>query len=114
MIAPKEKLLDPSSIKARFDISDADLEQIRSFCPRALTHIDGFIEDFYRWLPTLPEFSHFFSEAKMIPSVKSQQREYWRVFFHARMDQKFFENRLTVGKTHARINLQVNLFIVHK
>lgn len=105
-----ERLLDPISVKSRFDISETDLIHIRDFRPTALKNIEAFIEDFYRWLPSLPEFKRFLASDGMITSVKSQQKEYWKIFFLGQIDQYFFENRLTVGKTHARINLPVNSF----
>lgn len=110
MNKPNERLLDPISVKLRFNIFEEDLEIIRSFRPKALKNIDNFIDDFYKWLPSLPEFKHFFSDANMIPHVKSQQKEYWKIFFTGQIDQSFFNNRLTVGKAHARINLPVNSF----
>lgn len=110
MIKANERMLDPISVKSRFNITEDDLDRLRAFRPMAYKHIDDFIEDFYRWLPTLPEFRHFFSDSSLVPRVKSQQKDYWKLFFTGQIDQSFFNNRLTVGKAHARIDLPVNSF----
>ncbi|MFA6916406.1 MAG: ATP-binding protein [Parachlamydiales bacterium] len=104
--------LDPIMLKTRFNIQEEELEIIRQSGVEAKKYLDVFIEDMYKWMPSLREFKTFFINESMIPHVKFQQKAYWAVFFNGRIDQDYVKNRTTIGFTHARINLPINTYCV--
>lgn len=104
--------LDSIMLKTRFNITDEELDIIRLSGTEAKKNLDIFIEDMYRWMPSLREFKKFFVTESMIPHVKFQQKAYWAVFFNGRIDQEYVKNRTTIGFTHARINLPINTYCV--
>jgi rsbT co-antagonist protein RsbR len=67
--------------------------------------LDAFIEKFYDWMRTLPEFNQFFASPQKLATVQSLQRDYWVQFFEGRVDNEYVGKRRHVGETHARIGL---------
>lgn len=104
--------LDPTMLKSRFGINEDELDLIRYFGTEAKLHLDIFIEDMYKWMPSLREFKKFFVNEQIIPHVKFQQKGYWQIFFNGRVDSEYVKNRTTIGFTHARINLPINTYCV--
>lgn len=104
--------LDPNNLKTRFNISEEELDLLRLFGMEGKKHLDVFIEDMYKWMPSLREFRKFFTNEQLIPHVKAQQKMYWQIFFNSRIDQDYVRNRTNIGFTHARINLPINTYCV--
>ncbi|MCA8961698.1 MAG: hypothetical protein KDC38_14340, partial [Planctomycetes bacterium] len=74
------------------------LGELESVDPSVLVH------EFYRWLQSRPRFASFFGGG--IPDwVRGAQTQYWREFLRANVDDAYVASRLSVGATHARIEL---------
>jgi rsbT co-antagonist protein RsbR len=88
-----------------YRLSPADLDRVRKHGEHVVPRVDQFIEKFYAWMRTLPEFEQFFTSPKRLASVQDMQRDYWVEFFAARIDDAYVERRRHVGDAHARIGL---------
>lgn len=88
-----------------YRISSDDLARVREHGGRVLPHLERFVELFYDWMRTQPEFKQFFSSPRKLAAVQDLQRDYWAQFFEARVDDTYVGRRAQVGEAHARIGL---------
>ena len=101
---------NPDEARALFDVTDADLAALRQLGECVVPKMDDFVEAFYVWLKTLPEFNVYFPDQGMVDHVKSLQKAYWLEVFAGEIDQAYFDRRMTVGETHARIGLPLGIY----
>jgi rsbT co-antagonist protein RsbR len=101
---------NPDEARALFGITDEDLAALKQLGERVTPKMEDFVKAFYTWLRTLPEFDVYFPDLKMVDHVKELQRAYWLEVFEAEIDQAYFNRRLTVGETHARIGLPLGIY----
>ncbi|MCH7549752.1 MAG: hypothetical protein IH969_09505, partial [Candidatus Krumholzibacteriota bacterium] len=94
-----------------FGITEDDLGAIRSFGKQAAPQLNNFVDDFYVWLRTRPEYAEFFSDPDTETRVRVLQMQYWSDIVTANLHESFVEGRLEVAETHARINLPVTIFM---
>ncbi len=90
-----------------YEISPEDLEHIRAFGLLIIPRVHDYVQGFYAWLKTQPEFNQYFSDPDKLARVQKQQVEYWKDFFRAKVDESYVERRRIVGETHARIGLSL-------
>lgn len=64
--------LEPSAIKAKFNITDEELKILREFGEQYQSQLQPFIEDFYRWMETQEEFQQFLANPSTLNRVKNQ------------------------------------------
>jgi rsbT co-antagonist protein RsbR len=95
------------SLAAQYRLTDADLDRVREHGKSVTPRLDVFIEKFYDWMRTIPEFGQFFSSPQKLSAVQNLQRDYWNQFFSGRVDDEYFGHRKQVGETHARIGLSL-------
>lgn len=88
-----------------YRLNAEDLQRVRDHGRVATPRVDHFIERFYDWMRTQPEFGQFFSSPKKLASVQDMQRNYWVQFFEAKVDESYVERLRQVGEAHARIGL---------
>lgn len=93
------------ALVAQYRLTDADLNRIRAHGKAVVPRLDAFIEKFYDWMRTQPEFNQFFGSAHKLATVQNLQRDYWMQFFDGRVDDGYIAQRQHVGETHARIGL---------
>lgn len=101
---------NPDEARALFSVTDADLAALKQLGERVTPKMDEFVKAFYTWLRTLPEFDVYFPDQRMVDHVEELQRAYWLEVFAAQIDQAYFNRRLTVGETHARIGLPLGIY----
>ncbi|MCH9756675.1 MAG: STAS domain-containing protein [Gammaproteobacteria bacterium] len=70
-----------------------------------------FIEDFYKWLPNVPEFKNLFSRPGLIEHVKKKQTLYWEELFQCELNAVYLQSRYKVGNIHAKINLPLSSYV---
>lgn len=92
---------------ALYGVGEPDLRLVEAFGRAVLRHTDQYVEKFYAWMRTQPEFELFFSDADRLAHVQKLQVEYWRVFFSGRVDDAYVAGRREVGEAHARIGLSL-------
>ncbi|UCD70275.1 MAG: STAS domain-containing protein [Betaproteobacteria bacterium] len=93
-----------------FRLTDSDLAALKRLGERVVPKMDAFVEQFYVWLKTLPEYEVYFPDEAMVQHVKSLQRDYWVEVFEGVVDQSYVDRRATVGETHARIGLPLGIY----
>ncbi len=101
---------NPDEARALFDVTDADLAALRQLGECVVPKMDDFVKAFYVWLRTLPEFNVYFPDQGMVDHVKGLQKAYWLEVFAGEIDQAYFDRRMTVGETHARIGLPLGIY----
>ena len=93
-----------------YEVADADLAQIRAYGQVIRPKSDVYIEEFYGWLRTQPEFDQFISSEQQLTHIQELQRQYWIEFFTGIVDEDYVKSRRTVGNTHARIGLSLDAY----
>ncbi len=88
-----------------YEISDEDLDLIRSAGELLRDRMEDLVGRWYSWLETQPEFEEFLSDEEVLRRAQALQLDYWKSFFAAQVDPEYFETRRHLGKTHARIGL---------
>ncbi|MDH5674847.1 MAG: protoglobin domain-containing protein [Myxococcales bacterium] len=106
--------IDPTEEAQRlvslFAITDADLALLRSFGQEVDAEIEAIVDEFYTWLPALPEFKRFFPNEDTTLHLRSLQASYWRVFLRADVDVGYVQGRRKVGNVHATIGLPLQAY----
>jgi rsbT co-antagonist protein RsbR len=97
-------------LQTMYGISESDLARVRRYGDLVLPRIDEFVTTFYQWMETLPEFAEYFSSPQKLASVQEMQRQYWREFFHAQLDDAYVTRCRAVGEAHARIGLSLDTY----
>lgn len=94
-----------------YHVTPDDLEMIATYGTIVAPQIDRFIELFYEWLETQPEYEQYFSDTLTLHRVQSQQKRYWLDFFSAQITDVYVQKRKTVGANHARIGLPLPTYV---
>lgn len=102
---------DIESLQELFNISETDLEHIRTYGKIVLPKMDQWNTEFYDWLKTQPEFDLFFTSDQILQRVQKMQHTYWQVFFEAQLNDRFLKNRYKVGVTHAHLGLPLGIYL---
>ena len=98
-------------ILAKFDLREADFARIRAAAPVLKKDLDGFIEDFYRWMSAHREYQVFFgSNPARLERVKQMQRANWIGFLESDVDEAWIDVRRHVGAVHAHIDLPNDIY----
>ncbi len=105
-------LLEPELVKSKFDITNAELEALRTFKEYFHEEVVPFIEDFYAWMQNLPEFGMFFTSSATLDHVKAKQIKYWQEVFSAEITPGYLKNRENIGLVHARIGLPLHSYCI--
>ncbi|HBB35793.1 MAG TPA: anti-anti-sigma factor [Cyanobacteria bacterium UBA8803] len=101
---------DASSLRKLYEISEKDLESIKSLEPLMLPQMDKMMDDFYRWLMEQPEYEQFFSDPKLLKHAQKMQHIHWQKFLAGHVDDEYVQHRRIIGETHARIGLSMTMF----
>ncbi len=72
---------------------------------------DLIIDEFYKWLPEVPEFKQLFSKPGLIEHVKKTQVTYWMEFFACDLNDEYVAYRAKIGNLHAQIKLPIYSYI---
>ncbi|MFZ4722494.1 MAG: protoglobin domain-containing protein [Phycisphaerales bacterium] len=100
-----------TEILAKFDLREADFARIRAAAPVLKKDLDGFIEDFYRWMSAHREYQVFFgSNPARLERVKQMQRANWVGFLESNVDEAWIDVRRHVGAVHAHIDLPNDIY----
>lgn len=94
-----------------YGIGEKEIKAIRDYRNDAYKLIPSFINDFYIWLPQIPEYEQLFSRPGLVETIKKKQTIYWQQFFDCEIDQDYLQTRFKVGQVHATINLPVSSYV---
>lgn len=93
-----------------YGITESDLEAVANVGEKLRPDLGKLVDDFYTWLPHLPEYERFFPDADSTNRVKELQKTYWTEFFRGRVNEEYFESRKRVGAVHATIGLSLRAY----
>jgi rsbT co-antagonist protein RsbR len=93
-----------------FEIDDNVLNDVRAVGEIVLAKEEEFLDDFYNWLETQPEFDQYFSDPEVLARTKKNQYKFWEDFFRGSPDDDYLRRREGLGKTHARIGLPLTTY----
>jgi len=90
-----------------FNVTDADLEQVRAYGKRVTPLIDVFIERLYDFMRgALGEhFTLHFPDARTLGRAQGALRGAWLEFWEARWDAQYTASREHVGDVHAQLQI---------
>jgi rsbT co-antagonist protein RsbR len=98
---------DAADVTSLYQITPVDLESVRRFGEMVIPNLGTYIELFYEWLPSQPEFDQLFTNDEMVQRVKGLQLDYWADFFRGVVDNAYLTRRRAIGEVHARIGLSL-------
>lgn len=103
--------LSASELRELYHVTEEDLELLLEYAKIVLPKLDDFIEQFYDWMKTQPEFELYFSDPVTLERVQKQQRHYWHDFFAAEIDESYVHKRKSIGASHARVGLSLPTYV---
>jgi rsbT co-antagonist protein RsbR len=93
-----------------YALSDADLSDIRDVGNSVTPMIDAMLDRFYDWMGKYPEMMAYFRDESALMHVKTMQKKYWQMFFEAKIDEAYINDRHRIGAIHAQVNLPVMIY----
>lgn len=109
MEAVTEREVD--ELRAHYNLTEDTLTLVRMLGDSIKPRRGAFIDGFYDWLATQPEFDEYFGDVATLDRVKSLQNKYWDEFFAGKVDAHYIGRRRIVGETHARIGLPLEAYL---
>ncbi len=103
--------LSASELRELYHVTEEDLELLLEYAKIVLPQLDEFVEQFYDWMKTQPEFDLYFSDPVTLQRVQNQQRQYWQDFFAAKIDESYVHKRKSIGASHARVGLSLPTYV---
>ena len=95
----------------KFELTETDLELVRSAGTILAPQLEDFIDDWYGWVEVQPEFKQFFPDPENVKRVKKLQVINWREFFQADITDDYIGHRRHIGEVHARIDLPTEIYL---
>ena len=105
-----------ATLKTLYSASDDDIQKIQVYGDIIVPQLDAFVELFYDWLRTQPEFEVFFPDDQTLSHVQTMFRGYWEAFFRHDLNEDYLDACDKIGETHARIGLPLAIYLaaMHK
>lgn len=94
----------------KFDVTPVDIENIRRAGGLIVPHIDEFVDRWYVWLRSQPEYLQFFPDSDNQQRVSKLQTRHWEEFFAAEVNDFYVQRRMHVGAVHAHIELPNDIY----
>ncbi len=84
---------------------------LRGVAPQLLKAVPRMIDRFYEQLRTAPTFADFFARPDVVERLSRAQRQYWHRLLRGPYDRAYAANRVSVGQTHERIDLDPHWYL---
>jgi len=90
-----------------FEVSDEDLELVRSYGKSVSQYIDAFIEKLYEFMRRAlgEHFAVHFPDTPTLDRAQASLRSAWLQFWLARWDAEYVASREHVGNVHAQLQI---------
>lgn len=92
-------------------LSEEDEEKISCIKPALQEHIDQVIEELYDHFLSMDEPRSFFPDERTLERVKQSQKSYFSRLVEGNYGEEYVENRLKVGSTHFKIDLDPKWYL---
>ncbi len=96
-----------SGLMKMHDLDESDLVMVRKYGAIISPKLEEYAVIFYEWIAELPEYQVLFSNPEVMGRARSEQINYWRSFFNARVDDTYVQERRKIGEVHARVGLSL-------
>ncbi|HEY2774639.1 MAG TPA: protoglobin domain-containing protein [Candidatus Binatia bacterium] len=106
--------LDAAECERRMQLlgfGEADRQRLVHLSPFLESIADDMVEVFYHRILSIPDTARFLEDPVLVASLKKAQRRHYIELVSGTYDADYFESRLRVGMTHARIRLDPNLYL---
>ena len=87
---------ESEELRNSHDITQADLDIIKSFGEDSIQIVNEIIDKFYVWLPSTPDYAVFFSDPALVKEVRKIQTKFWMDFFTRPIDEDYIRMRKRV------------------
>lgn len=88
-----------------------DRARLQAVAPFIEWIADGMVEAFYEHMLSFPQTAAFLTNPELVRRLKAAQRRHFIELCTGPYDEAYFESRLRVGFTHARIKLPPHLYL---
>jgi rsbT co-antagonist protein RsbR len=102
--------MTPDGLLALYELTQDDLQVLKSFGKQVEDRMDGMIDQWYGWLKAYPEFDLFFSDVEVQERAQRLQKNAWEIFMSGRIDEDYVRRRVDIGEVHARIGLPLSAY----
>ncbi|HSG23117.1 MAG TPA: protoglobin domain-containing protein, partial [Azonexus sp.] len=106
--------IDAAEIEARkafLELTEADVEQLRSIRGKLAVAQNGFADGFYEYLRQLPELAALLPDNATVARLKAAHGRYFATLTEGDYGDAYVDGRLRVGMTHARIGLTPKWYV---
>ena len=100
-----------SELRRHYGLDDRAMSRVTALGSAIRPQMKRFIDAFYDWMATQPEYEQFFYDPNTVERVKRLQLVYWEEFFAGTVDARYVQRRHVVGETHARIGLPLSAYL---
>lgn len=97
--------------KDYLELTERDVALLKELKGLMHQRVDEILDKFYAHLFRFEETKKFFIDKEVFMRAKNSQREYLLMIVEGVFDENYFKHRLSVGKTHDRINLFPHWYI---
>ena len=97
-------------LRDSYGIGADDITRIRTIGKHFKPKVGEFIQAFYVWMRTQPEYLQHFSDPARQARAAKMQEDYWADFLTGELDEGYLDRRRKVGEVHARIGLGLPVY----
>ena len=102
--------MPPASLDL-FGLDDRDLGLLREAGTLLVPKLDAVLDRFYEGALSDPDAARHFTSDAVIAHAREAQRRHWSRLLEGRLDDTYFASVDRIGRTHAAINLPLELYM---
>ncbi|MBR9763465.1 MAG: globin-coupled sensor protein [Rhodobacteraceae bacterium] len=95
----------------QFGLTGAAQAQLAEAGTLLLRDLDSVLASFYQMALSTPASARFFTSDAIVTHAREAQKRHWTKLLSGQLDQDYFDSAERIGRTHARINLPVDLYL---
>jgi uncharacterized membrane protein (DUF373 family) len=95
-------------IKGHYQLSDEEVETLRSLLPVAERNRDLMIDEFYDYLLGIPETATFLQDNQLLDRLKKSHGDWFVNLFRGNYDNHYLHELQRVGQMHVKIGLDAH------
>lgn len=99
-----------NQLRDAYGIGTDDVAAIQALGNRLKPKVSAFVNSFYVWLRTQPEYLEYFSDPARQARASKLQEQYWIDFLTCNLDDAYVARRRKVGEVHAHIGLGLPVY----
>ncbi len=96
---------------ARFGLDDIVIARLRESWHMLEPALDRILDEFYARVQADPGAKAFFQSPQKLDFARNAQKRHWKLLFSGNFDSAYEESTDRIGRTHARINLPLDIYM---